>query len=130
MSDRPGGATFRVHSVEPAVFGKGTVIVQLMTERGSFTEGDDGLGYVVRLTVDEQPVLLAALLDAYRNAVQTALVDLAAGGCRTCGNRRRVGTNPLAGLLGGDEGGTPCPTCIPRAERRLRDRLSFRKASR
>lgn len=130
MSAHPDGATYRVESVEPAVFGKGTVIVNLVTEQGGHTVGPDGCTYVLRLTIDEQPVLLGALLDAYRNAVQTALVDLAAGGCRTCDNRRRVGTNPLAGLLGGDEGGTPCPTCIPRAERRLRDRLSFRKVSR
>lgn len=65
------------------------------------------------LRVDELLPLVHRLIDRYGRVVESTVWDLAAGGCRTCANSRRVNRRP-------------CPTCSPRAEKRLRDRLWFR----
>lgn len=49
--------------------------------------------------------------------MDAAMVDVAAGGCRTCNNTRRV-NRALIDLDGVT--GEPCPVCIPRAEERIK----------
>lgn len=71
------------------------------------------------LRIDEVLPLVHWLVDAYGRRLEGTVWDLAAGGCRTCRNRRRVHV-PF------DPADVECPACTPRAEQRIRDRLWFR----
>lgn len=104
--------TYRIHSVE-AFLGK-QVILWLEDE----TTGQrtwDGTEHCVRVTVDKAPALIQELVRAYAETMQNALIEVAAGGCRTCNNTRRVN-----GVMFQRGSGDPCPKCMPRAEERIR----------
>jgi hypothetical protein len=128
MSGLPDGATYNVDGVEP--FHGAAVVIHLSHEPTGATQDERGLTYEVRVTLPEVPRLIEAIVSAYSSSVHDLLTDLAAGGCRTCSNERAVGVNKLAALLGGDGGGEPCPVCIPRARKRIRDRVSFPRKDR
>lgn len=112
---------FRIHSIEN-MSGK-QVILWLKDEHGR-TESPDDLSYCVRLPVDEAPQVIADLVEAYASVMQEAMIDIAAGGCRTCGNRRRIAVDGgrWSALFHGGEF-KPCPVCVPRAEKRIRASL-------
>ena len=99
------------------------VTVWLSDAATGATQTAHGEQYVVQLDLVSAPDLIVALVRAYQEAAQGALVDVAAGGCRTCGGSRKVGPDgrPYLGLFGGEW--KPCPACVPRAERRIRDRV-------
>ncbi len=73
--------------------------------------------YAVAVPINDAPKFLAQFQEAYARAMQNVALELAAGGCRTCGNRRYVIPegepvfNPRR---------DPCPKCIPRAEERIK----------
>ena len=109
-------SSYHVYNIE-AFHGK-QVILWLedeITHQRQF--GPSGTTPCVRLTVDEAPAFIEQLIAAYSQTMQHALIDVAAGGCRTCNNTRRV-NRALLDLDG--TSGEPCPVCIPRAEERIR----------
>jgi hypothetical protein len=115
--------TFNVAGVE-SLHGK-QIIVHLADEVTKSREKPDGNGtWVVRITADEAPRIIQALQQAYAETMQRALIEVAAGGCRTCNNTRRVNraVMDLEGVTG-----EPCPVCIPRAEERIRKTLFLRQ---
>lgn len=115
--------TFRIRNIEAFHPGK-QIIIWLEDEiTGSTSKGNGQGEWCVRLTVDEAPRAIEALTTAYVNTIQSVLVDVAAGGCRTCDNTRRVNRN-LIDLDG--VSGDPCPVCIPRAEERIRKSTRIR----
>lgn len=118
--------TYRVHSVE--AFTGNQVIVWLEDEQTGARGPGNGSQWCVRVTIDEAPAILSALLSAYVTSIQNVVIELAAGGCRTCRGERRINVNHLSRLMGGDGGGEPCPVCMPRAEKRLRQYLRMRRS--
>jgi hypothetical protein len=118
--------TFRIRNIE-AFHGK-QVILWLEDETTHSSTKSDGQGeWCVRLTVDEAPQVIAALNAAYSQTMQHALIDVAAGGCRTCNNTRRV-NRAMFDLKG--TSGDPCPVCIPRAEERIRKAVMLKPKDR
>lgn len=122
--------TFVVRRVESFV-GK-QIIIWLSEEQGGATgpQGDGGPQWCVRVTADDAPRVMRELADAYVSVMQALALDLAAGGCRTCSNTRKVSTDAsgkqraYVGLMDG-EAWQPCPVCVPRAEKRLRSIAHF-----
>lgn len=84
----------------------------------------------VRVCVDEVRSLVIDLLVAEGDVLNRLVLDLAAGGCRNCRNDRRIDRDPFADLAGGPPTGRPCPTCVPRAEERLRRVARLRRPRR
>lgn len=117
--------TYVVREVE--AFSGNQIILWLSDESTGVTGPGNGSNWCVRVTVDEAPGILADFLAAYATSMQNIAIDLAAGGCRNCGNERRVGVNHLSKLMGGAGGGQPCPVCMPRAEKRLRRYMRRRR---
>jgi hypothetical protein len=111
-------ASYRIDRVQP--WGGAQVILWLADARTGATEDEDGLTFCIQLKADAIAPLIHDLANAHNEVLSRIMLELAAGGCRTCGNRRKVNVNHLAALMGGDEGGEPCPTCVPRAEERIR----------
>lgn len=106
-----GSGCYRVRSIDPFIGNQ--VIVWLEDEQSGDPGPGDGTEWCVRVTMDEARGLLTELFNAYAVTMQNIAVELAAGGCRACGNTRRVG-------------GDPCPTCMPRAQDRLRKAAHLR----
>jgi hypothetical protein len=109
--------THRIHKVEP--LGSHQVVIWLEDNDGR-TEDAKGLSMCVQLSADAIAPLIHELTDAHMDVLGRVMLELAAGGCRTCNNTRMVGVNHLAALFHGDGGGEPCPVCVPRAEERIR----------
>ena len=99
------------------------IIVTLKGERTGADGPGDGTQYVVRITVDEAATIVRDLFDAYARALSELAIDVAAGGCRTCGNERRV-NRALFDFTG--TSGDPCPVCVPRAVKRIKDKTFTR----
>lgn len=117
--------TYVVREIE--AFTGNQIIIWLQDEATGNHLTESGSSWCVRVTVDEAPGILASLVAAYATSMQNIAIDLAAGGCRNCGNERRVGVNHLSKLMGGAGGGQPCPVCMPRAEKRLRKYMRRRR---
>ncbi|MGH9095626.1 MAG: hypothetical protein ACRDXE_10735 [Acidimicrobiales bacterium] len=104
----PPGATY---DVERVLLWQGSQIIVQMRHEGTGALADgQGSTYMLRMTADEAPAVIGALIETYAEMMATALMRVAAGGCRTCGDRRTVD-------------GEPCPKCTPRAEKRVKDAL-------
>lgn len=84
------------------------VIIWLEEEHTGKTEDERGLSYCVRVPVGDAPRVMQEMIAAYVKAMENTMVHVAAGGCRTCHNKRFVN-------------GEPCPVCIPRAEKRVQN---------
>lgn len=106
--------TYRIREVE--AFGGKQIILWLEDETTGAIGPNELTNWCVRLTVDEARLIIPAIFDAYAQTMQDIATELAAGGCRTCRNTRRDLTNS-----------GPCPVCMPRAERRLRDKVILRR---
>ncbi len=119
---------FQVERVE-AFLGNQVILWLADETTGSTRMPNDAGEWCVRLRADQISPFIRDLLDAQAKTLSNILLDVAAGGCRTCGNERRIGINHFAMLTGGDAGGEPCPVCVPRAEERIRKaaRLPRRK---
>ncbi len=109
---------FRIARVE--AFTGNQVILWLADEHSGQTSTVEGSEWCVRLRADSIHPLIADLLEAYGRTMAKVMLEVAAGGCRTCGNTRLVDVNHLADLMAGGGGGKPCPVCVPRAEERIR----------
>lgn len=90
------------------MFGHNQIIIFL--ELDGFTEDEKGSSYCVRLTLPEAPEVIGDLIRCYSQAMEDVALQLAAGGCRTCDNTRMVK-------------GEQCPVCVPRAHKRLREKV-------
>lgn len=106
-------SSFRIRSIDPFV---GNQIILWLEDEQSHATGPDGNSseWCVRLTIDEARTKIAELFDAYAQVMQNVAIEVAAGGCRTCGNDRQM------------RDGSPCPVCIPRAESRIRTAAHLR----
>lgn len=107
---------FQIRRVEAFHPGK-QIILWLEEETTHNIHMPNGGEWCVRITVPDAPIIIEQLVAAYANSIQAAMVDVAAGGCRTCSNTRRVNRAliDLDGITG-----EPCPVCIPRAEERIK----------
>lgn len=126
--------TFRIRDVQSM---RGRQVILWLEDEQSGADGPgDNTQWCVRLTVDDAPGVITALVDAYAQTMQRLAVELGAGGCRTCGNERRVtadgsgGFRPFASLLDHPHSAIPCPVCIPRAEKRVRSFVMLRRKDR
>lgn len=119
---------WKIRGVEP--WSKGQTVIWLEDPNTGADGPGDGTQWCATVRLPELPGLIQQLFEAYTKQMQDLAVDLAAGGCRTCKNTRRVNGNPLAALMGQDDGSKPCPDCLPRAEKRLRDRIWGIRSSR
>ena len=115
--------TFKIRRVEAFHPGK-QVILWLEDEVTHSTTMPEGGEWCVRITVPEAPAVIEQLVAAYTHSFQKAMIEVAAGGCRTCNNTRRV-NRALIDLDGMT--GEPCPVCIPRADERIRKSMSVRR---
>lgn len=109
--------TYEIKSIKP--FGAHQIIIWLADEQSHATgpNGASGPQWCVRITVDKAATHLRAFLDAYAQVMSELTIDVAAGGCRTCKNKRKVNQ----ALFDFDNvTGEPCPVCLPRAEERIR----------
>lgn len=115
---------YRIHGIEAF---SGRQIILWLEDETTHQQEWDGVQRCVRLTIDEAPAVIEQLISAYSQTMQNALIEVAAGGCRTCGNTRRVNQ---ALLDFNRTSGEPCPVCIPRAEERIRKAVMLKPKER
>lgn len=108
---------FKVIGVE--AFKGNQVVIWLASEADGSTDNPHGGKYAVRVRADAIGPFVRDLLDAQSATLANIMLDVAAGGCRTCSNTRKINVDHLTSLAA-DGGGEPCPVCVPRATDRLR----------